>query len=89
LLNSDSLRDGGKKPYTLGEAITMKETDILIEWQDGGGGTVEIGCLTPHGQQCCGHCRVPGTDREQYAYKTECTVCGYGYGTESVLSRRK
>lgn len=31
-------------------------------------------------QQCCVHCGVPGTDHGQYAYKTECAICGYVYG---------
>lgn len=65
----------------MGEEISMNETDIQIEWQDGSGETVEIGYLNPNGQQCCGHCGVPGTDHGQYAYKTECTNCGYVYGT--------
>ena len=59
----------------------MKDTDLLIQWQDGSGESVEIGYLNPHSQQCCGHCGVPGTDHGQYAYKTECTICGYVYGT--------
>ncbi|MCF8137898.1 MAG: hypothetical protein K9K63_11370 [Desulfotignum sp.] len=59
----------------------MNETDIPIEWLDGSGETVEIGYLNPNGQQCAGHCGVPGTDHGPYAYKTECTICGYVYGT--------
>lgn len=59
----------------------MNDTDIQIKWQDGCGETVGIGYLNPRGQQCCGHCGVPGTDHGQYAYKTECTICGYVYGT--------
>lgn len=55
-----------------------------IEWQEGKGESVEIGYLNANGQQCCGHCGVPGTDHGQYAYKTECTYCGYVYGTNGT-----
>jgi hypothetical protein len=65
----------------LGEKINMKDTDLLIQWRDRSGDSVEIGYLNPNGQQCCGHCGVRGTDHGQYAYKTECTICGYVYGT--------
>jgi hypothetical protein len=65
----------------LEERIIMKDIDMPIEWQDGRGETTEIGYFNPHRQQCCGHCGVPGTDNRQYAYKTECTICGYVYGT--------
>jgi hypothetical protein len=57
----------------LGEEINMNDTDMQIQWQEDSGESVEIGYLNPHGQQCCGHCGVPGTDHGQYAYKTECT----------------
>ncbi len=40
--------------------------------------------LNPNGQQCYGHCGVAGTDHGQYAYKTECTCCGYVYGTNGT-----
>jgi len=59
----------------------MNEADFQIEWQDGSGESVEIGYFNPHGQQCCGHCGVEETDHKQYAYKTECTICGYVFGT--------
>ena len=65
----------------LGERINMNDTDMQIQWEEGSGESLEIGYLNPHGQQCCGHCGVPGTDHGQYAYKTECTICGYVYGT--------
>ena len=65
----------------LGEEINMNDIDIQIQWQDGSGEFVEIGHFNPNGQQCCGHCGVSGTDHGQYAYKTECTICGYVYGT--------
>jgi hypothetical protein len=58
----------------------MNDIDNPVDWQDGKGETTEIGYLNRHGQQCCGHCGVPGTDHEQYAYKIECTICGYVYG---------
>jgi hypothetical protein len=72
-------QEGGRN-ITLGEEIIMNDIDRPIEWQDGESDTVEIGYLNRHGQQCCGHCGVPGTDHSQYAYKTECTICGYVYG---------
>jgi len=53
----------------------------IIEWQEGTCESVEI---NPNGQQCFGHCGVRGTDHEQYAYKTECTYCGYVYGTNGT-----
>ena len=59
----------------------MNDIDMQIQWQDGSGESVEIGYLNPHDPQCCGHCGVSGTDHGQYAYKTECTICGYVYGT--------
>jgi len=59
----------------------MNETDSQIEWHDGSGESVDIGYLNFSGQQCCGHCGVAGTDHYQYAYKTECTICGFVYGT--------
>ena len=49
----------------------MNNIDMQIQWQDGIGESVEIGYFNPNGQQCCGHCGVPGTDHGQYAYKTE------------------
>jgi len=61
----------------------MKEIKTPVEWQDGDGDTVEIGYLNRNGQQCCGHCGAPGTDHGQYAYKMECTICGYVYGANS------
>jgi len=70
--------------------MSMNETDICIEWLEGIGENVEIGFLNPNGQQCCGHCGVPGTDYGQHAYKTECTYCGYVYGTNvSDMHERK
>ena len=62
----------------------MNETDMQIQWQDGSGESVEIGYFNHNGQQCCGHCGVQGTDHGQYAYKTECTICGYVYGTNET-----
>jgi len=59
----------------------MKENDILIEWLDGSGETVKIGYRNQNGQQCAGHFGVKGTDHGPYAYKTECTIYGYVYGT--------
>jgi len=49
-------------------------------WQNGEGPTVQIGYVNQNGQRCCGHRGVPGNDHLQYAYKVECTICGYVYG---------
>jgi hypothetical protein len=49
-------------------------------WQSGSGHSVQIGYVNPNRQRCCGHRGVSGTDHEQYAYKVECTECGYVYG---------
>lgn len=49
-------------------------------WQSGEGPSVRIGRVNVHGQRCCGHRGVGGTDNFQYAYKVECTLCGYVYG---------
>jgi hypothetical protein len=68
----------------LAQLSSLYKTDIQIEWLDGSGETVEIGYLNPNGQQCGGHCGVPGTDHVQYAYKTECIMCGYVYGTNGT-----
>ena len=62
----------------------MNENDFQIEWQDGDGESVEIGYLNPNGQQCCGHCGVSGNGFNQYAYKTECTICGCVYGANGA-----
>ena len=59
----------------------MNNIDMPIQWQEGSGESVEIGYLNPNCQQCCGHCGVKGTDFGVYVYKTECTICGYVYGT--------
>ena len=63
---------------------------MQIQWQEGRDESVEIGYLNPHGQQCCGHCGVLGTDHGQYEYKTECAIYGYVYGTNGfdVYERR-
>ncbi|MFA6012476.1 MAG: hypothetical protein WC799_20970 [Desulfobacteraceae bacterium] len=58
--------------------------DSRIKWKEGQGYSVKIGFLNPNGQLCCGHCEVPGTDNNQYAYKTECTICGYVYGANGT-----
>jgi hypothetical protein len=40
----------------------MNDIDMPIQWQEGRGESAEIGYFNPNGQQCCGHCAVPGTD---------------------------
>jgi len=77
-------RKGPPLSSLLGEEINMHDIDIQIEWQEGSGESVEIDYLNPNCQQYCGHCGVPGTDHRQYAYKTECTICGYVYGTNGA-----
>ena len=58
----------------------MDQEDTDWHWESGGGESVEIGYLNPNDQQCCGHRGVQGTDHGQYAYKVECTKCGYVCG---------
>lgn len=61
----------------------MKDIDSPVDWQHGKGETTEIGYVNRHGQKCCDYYGVPGTDRGQYAYKIECTICGYVYGANA------
>jgi len=49
-------------------------------WLNGEGPSVQVGTVNGHGQRCCGHRGVPGTDHNQRAFKVECTLCGYVYG---------
>jgi hypothetical protein len=53
-------------------------------WRSGEGASVQIGCINGNGQRCCGHCGVAGTDHLQFAYKVECTRCGYVYGSNGT-----
>ena len=63
----------------------MNDIDnMIINWHDGDDDALEIGYLNPNDQQCAGHCGVAGTDEGQYAYKTECIICGYVYGTNGA-----
>jgi len=75
---------------SIGRIDQMEKKDMLIEWLDGADENTEIGYFNPNGQQCGGHCGVEGTDNNQYAYKTECTYCGYVYGSNgSDMYERK
>lgn len=72
------------------EGEVMREKDSDWTWASGSGYSVKIGYVNPHGQHCCGHCGIPGTDHEQYAYKVECTKCGFVYGANgSDLHERR
>src|SRR5262245_58625580 len=53
-------------------------------WESGSGDSVKVGYENPNGQRCCGHRGVLGTDHLQYAYKVECTRCGYVYGANGT-----
>ena len=64
--------------------INYLKHNPALERERGNGETVEIGYLNPNGQQFSGHCGVPGTDPGQYAYKTDCTIFGYVYGTNGT-----
>lgn len=60
------------------------------QWQSGTGVSTQIGVVNPKGQRCAGHRGIPGTDHGQYAYKIECTLCGYVYGANgSDLHERR
>jgi hypothetical protein len=63
-----------------GEGGLMRENALDWTWESGTGLSVQIGYVNSNGQRCCGHRGVPGTDHEQFAYKVECTKCGYVYG---------
>lgn len=59
-------------------------------WKSAGGDSTKIGFTNANGQKCLGHRDVKGTDHLQYAYKVECTRCGFVYGANgSDLHLRK
>lgn len=58
----------------------MNGQERAWQWQSGNGQHVQIGVVNRNGQRCCGHHGVLGTDHGQYAYKVDCTVCGFVYG---------
>ena len=62
----------------------MRENGFAWAWESGSGDSVKIGYENPNGQRCCGHRGVLGTDHGQYAYKVECTMCGYVYGANGT-----
>lgn len=53
-------------------------------WVSGDGPSVQIGANNRNGQRCCGHRGISGTDHNQFAYKVECTACGYVYGSNGT-----
>jgi hypothetical protein len=60
------------------------------DWQSGDGESCKKGRVNRNGQRCCGHRGVRGTDNNPYAYKVECTHCGYVYGANgSDIHERK
>jgi rubredoxin len=54
-----------------------------LSFTNGGDPTLALGAINDHGQRCCGRLGVPGTEKDAYAYKMECTLCGYVYGANS------
>jgi len=62
----------------------MKHKGYAWHWQSGEGSFVQIGYINRHGQRCCGHRGMSGTDHLQFAYKVECTLCGYVYGANGA-----
>lgn len=62
----------------------MRKNGLDWTWESGSGLSVQVGYVNSQGQRCCGHRGVPGTDHEQYAYKVECTKCGYVYGANGT-----
>jgi hypothetical protein len=59
-------------------------TEVRIaSFESGEGLTVKIGYTNRNEQRCCGTLGVPGTDGNAYAYKLECTLCGFVYGANS------
>ena len=56
-------------------------TEVRIaSFESGEGPTVKIGYTNRNEQRCCGTLGVPGSDENAYAYKLECTLCGFVYG---------
>ncbi len=58
---------------------------LCDEMMDGGGRTTQRDFVNHHGQRCCGHRGVEGTDFGQRAYKMHCEnrenpECGHIYG---------
>ena len=55
----------------------------IVSFEDGIGPTVQIGYVNSNGQRCLGTLRIRGTDKNAFAYKMECSRCGYVYGVNS------
>jgi hypothetical protein len=61
----------------------MKTEPRGARFRDGDGSTVKKGRVNKNDQRCRGTLDVPGTDKNAFAYKMECTLCGFVYGTNS------
>ena len=61
-----------------------------LRFRDGDGPTVKKGKINTNHQRCRGTLDVPGTVENAFAYKMECTLCGFVYGANSgdVLERK-
>jgi len=62
----------------------MPTEGVDWDWRSGEGATVQIEYTNENGQRCRGHRGVAGTDHLQFAYKVECTRCGYVYGSNGT-----
>ena len=61
----------------------MNDTQTAIDFRSGEGPSVQLGAVNRNGQRCLGTLFVPGTDKNAYVYKLECTLCGLSYGANS------
>jgi rubredoxin len=61
----------------------MTHQGQIVSFEAGEGPTVQIGYVNPNGQRCLGTLRVAGNDSNAFAYKVECSQCGYVYGVNS------
>jgi rubredoxin len=52
--------------------------------ESGDGESTQIGYANVNSQLCHGTLRVPGSDHMQYAYRLECSHCGYVYGANGA-----
>jgi hypothetical protein len=68
----------------------MKTEPGALRFRDGDDSTVKKGKINTNHQRCCGTLDVPGTVENAFAYKMECTLCGFVYGANrgDVLERK-
>jgi hypothetical protein len=62
----------------------MRQMSLIGGGRAGAVTPCRLATKIPTATRCCSHRCVPGTDYEQYAYKLECTKCGYVYGANGA-----